>query len=572
MTRSPSGRAIGALLVAVLAVSAVSTASPIGAQQTAPRPGQTPGPRFLVGTLVSDGSKLGFQVANAVRDRIASDFDMRTLWVVPESVITKGLKDSGYPVDQPLSRSETRQLTQAFRADETLLGTVFRTPSGGYRVEADWSLTRRDDMVQPLPPVEAAKISDVARLLAREFSAARQQVEAVQRCNDLARARNIPGALAAARKAIDAYPRSVLGRICIANIYAQEKLGPDSLIRVSQEILAIHPRNVRALSFAADAYEAQGATDDLLRTLRILAQVDSTSRDVPRRLVRALASAGRFAEAVPTIDSIVTREPTDIEAVALQWRVHLNARDWAGTLRIGEALVALDTAAATREFFVRMIAAADAAGDAVKAAELSGRGVAKYPADDELAMLNVQFLRRTGNARGALDAVRVVVRRSPRTPNAWLQKARLEADLGASPDTVLATFRSAQENGEDRAAISRQTVFVGQAAAKDSTAANRLDPARTAIRYFKFAESMHATDTTALFLGSASLTLGQLAANEARTTRQCDQVKESESALVDAQISLPKAGSTFRDQVSRLIPALTATVTYAEQLKKALCR
>jgi len=115
-------------------------------------------------------------------------------------------------------------------------------------------------------------------------------------------------------------------------------------------------------------------------------------------------------------------------------------------------------------------------------------------------------------------------------------------------------------------------VFVGQAAAKDSTAANRFDPARTAIRYFKFAESMHATDTTALFLGSASLTLGQLAANEARTTRQCDQVKESESALVDAQISLPKAGSTFRDQVSRLIPALTATVTYAEQLKKALCR
>jgi tetratricopeptide (TPR) repeat protein len=570
-TRSPSGRVIGTLVLAVLVASS-SAASAIGAQQAAPRPGQSPGPRFLVGTLVSDGSKLGFQVANAVRDRIASDFEMRTLWVVPESVITKGLQDSGYPIDQPLSKSETKQLTQAFRADETLLGTVFRTPSGGYRVEADWSLTRRDDMVQPLPPVEAAKIGDVAKLLAREFSAARQQVESVQRCNDLARARNVAGALAAARKAIDTYPRSVLGRICIANIYAQEKLGPDSLIRVSQEILAIHPRNVRALGFAADAYEAKRATDELVRTLRTLVQVDSTNGELPLRLVRVLAAAGRFEEAMPEIDALVAREPSNVEAVALQWRVHLNAKDWAGALRIGETYIALDSAAATREFFIRMIAAADAAGDAGKASELAKRGVAKFPADDELAMLDIQFLRRVGDARGALDAANVIVGRSPRTPNVWLLKARLEADLGIGVDTVLATLRRAQEHGEDPPAISRQALSIGQAAAKDSTAPNKLDPARTAVRYFKFAETMHASDTTALVLGSASLVLGQLAANEARTARQCDPAKEAQAALVDAQISLPKAGVGFPSQVTQLMPILTQSVAYADQVAKAVCR
>lgn len=572
MTRSPSGRAIGALFVAVLAVSMVSTASSIGAQQTPPRAGQSPGPRFLVGTLVSDGSRLGFQVANAVRDRIASDFDMRTLWVVPESVITKGLQDSGYPIDQPLSKSETKQLTQAFGADETLLGAVFRTPSGSFRVEADWSLTRRDDMVQPLPPVEAAKIGDVAKLLAREFSVARQQVESVQRCNDLARARNIPGALAAARKAIDVYPRSVLGRICIANIYAQEKLGPDSLIRVSREILAIHPRNVRALGFAADAYEAKGSTDDLVTTLRALAPADSANRDVPLRLVRVLAAAGRFEEAMPEIDAIVARDPTGVEAVALQWRVHLNAKDWAGALRIGEAYVALDSAAASRDFFIRMIAAADAAGDPAKASELARRGVTKFPVDDELAMLDLQFLRRIGNARGALAAANAIVERNPRVPNVWLQKARLEADLGLGIDTVLRTLRRAQDNGEERPAISRQAVIIGQNAAKDSAAPNKLDALRTAIRYYKFAESVQATDTTALILGSASLSLGQLAATEARSARQCDPAREAQAALVDAQISLPKAGMRFRDQVTQLMPILAQSVTYADQVAKAVCR
>src|SRR5215211_6355555 len=104
-TRSPSRRAIGALLFAVLA-SGIATSTE--AQQGALRNGQSPGPRFIVPTLASDSGKLGFQVARAVRDRIASDFDMRTLWVVPESAVVKHLELSGYPADQALSPSPRR--------------------------------------------------------------------------------------------------------------------------------------------------------------------------------------------------------------------------------------------------------------------------------------------------------------------------------------------------------------------------------------------------------------------------------------------------------------------------------
>ena len=573
MTRSASVRAIGTLIVAVLAVLAsMSTAHRVGAQQPALRTGQTPGPRFLVGTLDADGSKIGFQVANAVRERIASDFDMKTLWVVPESVITAGLKNSGFANDQPLSKSELRQLSQMFRADEALNGVVSRTPSGGYRVEADWSLTRRDDMVQPLPPVEAAKISDVAKMVAREFSAARKQVEEVQRCNDLARARNIAGALAAARKAIAVYPNSVLARICIANIYAQEKHGPDSLIRISQEILAIHPRNVRALSFAADAYDAKGATDDYIRTLRDLARVDSVNGDTPLRLVRALAAAGRFEEASLAIDSVVAGDSSRVEAIALQWRVHIAAKDWTGALRIGRSLMTLDSAAATRDFFVRMVAAADAAGDAAQALELATLGSAKFPTDDELGVLRAQFLRRTGDLATALDVVGGVVTRNPKAPNALLLAARIEADVRSGAETVLGTLRRALEVGETRAAVSINAVAIGQAVAKDSTVGNKLDPVRMAIRYYKFADSVQTTDTTAMFLGSASLAFGQLMANEARTSRQCEQVKEAQAALTDAQIYLPKAGRVYPEQVAKLLPIVATTTTYADQLARTFCR
>ena len=170
-TRSPSPRAVSGLLALALVASAFTTSV---AQQSPLRPGQTPGPRFIMPALhgVGDGPKLGFQVANAVRERIASDFDMRALWVVPESTITAYLEQAGYPADQPLSRAETRQLATSFRAEELLDGTVSKTDSG-YRVKAAWSLGARGDMVQPLPVVEAAKISDVAKLVAREHDASR---------------------------------------------------------------------------------------------------------------------------------------------------------------------------------------------------------------------------------------------------------------------------------------------------------------------------------------------------------------------------------------------------------------
>ena len=89
-TRSPSPRAVGGLLALALIASVTSTSA---AQQSPLRPGQSPGPRFVMSALqgVGDGPRLGFQVANAVRERIASDFDMRALWVVPESTITEYL-------------------------------------------------------------------------------------------------------------------------------------------------------------------------------------------------------------------------------------------------------------------------------------------------------------------------------------------------------------------------------------------------------------------------------------------------------------------------------------------------
>jgi tetratricopeptide (TPR) repeat protein len=570
-TRSPSRRAIGALLFAVLTSG---TASSMAAQpQVALRPGQSPGPRFLVSTLTSDSGKLGFQVANAVRDRIAAEFDMRRLWVVPESSIVATLRSSGFQVDQPLPPSETKQLARMFGADEMLNGAVIKLPSGGYRVEADWSLSPRDDMVQPLPPVEAAKISDVAKAVAREFHNARKQVESVQKCNQLARAGRYDAAIAEARKAIDEYPKSVLGRVCIANVYEQQKLGPDSMSRIAQEILAIHPTNRRALALAADAYEAKGSTDDLILTLRRTASADSMNRAVRLRLARVLAGAGRIAEALPVVDSVVERDSTNVAAVDLQWRVLSAAKEWRRVVRTGGWLVSLDSSLATRDFYIRMIGAADAIPDSSAAAALATLAVKRFPTDDELGMLEVHYLRRIGELRRALAAVDVIVRRSPRAPGALVQKARLEGELRlATPDSLKSLLRTALQNGDDRSGIAGTALALGQAATRDSTTVGRLESLRAAIGYYKFADTVKTSDTTSFLVGYASFQFGQRAATEVRTTRRCDLAKEAQGALVDAQISLPKGAQSFREPLGRIMPQVAPSVAYVDQLVASVCR
>jgi len=519
---------------------------------------------------VGDGPRLGFQVANAVRERIASDFDMRALWVVPESTITEYLIKAGYPAEQLLSKAETHQLASDFRAEEVLNGVVRKTPTG-YRVQAAWSLSGRDDMVQPLPAVEATKISDVAKLVAREFQAARKQVESVQRCVSLARARNYTGALAEARKAIEDYPQSVLGRVCIANVYDQQKLGPDSMLRISEEILGIHPENARALAFAADAYQAKGLVKDQIRMLSRLVATEPSNRRARLALVNALASLKEWDTAGPVIDSTVQLFPEDVDAVTIQWRIQLSTKQWRRALETGRRLVSLDTSLATHDFYVRMIGAAEGAQDLPLALDLATEAVGRFPTDDELVLLRVQCLRRNGQLRQALAVVSSLIARNPRAPNAWVQKARVEADLGLGPDTLLATLGRGLENGEDRASVALYARYLGQTASKDTAARNKLPSARAAVRYFKLADSAQASDTTAALLGSAYVILARNLAAEPPAAKNCDLAKELTAAATEAQAVLPRAGRSFED-IPILFQAATKLGEYGDRLMKAMCQ
>ncbi|HEY7569348.1 MAG TPA: hypothetical protein VH762_17330, partial [Gemmatimonadaceae bacterium] len=161
-----------AVTIVALAAGLTAQASVLGAQQQQPlQRGQTPGPRFMVPILrTTSGSDkaLGTQVADAIRERMAGEFLMRTLWVIPWSDIKNTLEASGYSSTEPLNPNDTKQLATLIRAEEYVEGTIARE-NGELSADLDMFLTRgAEGQVQPLDKVSGAKAGDVAKAVHRQ--------------------------------------------------------------------------------------------------------------------------------------------------------------------------------------------------------------------------------------------------------------------------------------------------------------------------------------------------------------------------------------------------------------------
>jgi len=556
-------------LVGVVASGAFAT---VNAQTQTLQRGQTAGPRFMVPTFRSQERGLGLQAAEAIRERMGQDFQLKTLWIVPKSDIMTTLVNSGYSTTEALSSNDARALAQLLRAEEYVEGAVEKTATG-YRVTANMMLVRPDGMVQPLPPVDVAKLPDAARGISSAVEAARKQVDPAKKCIDLYRAKNYTGALAEARKGIAAYPNAVMPRVCMAEVYNDQKLGADSMIAISESILKIHKDNKRALAFAADAYAEKKMEDKQIETLTRLIALDPNNTRLQTQVVNILAGSGKASLALPIVDDAVKNNPGDAAIVKLQWLVHFAAKDIKGALGIGEEMVKLDTASADTTFFIRQSAAYAADSQFKKAAETLAKGRAKFPNNMSIAATYVQLLIQTGQTAQAIEEAKRVVAVNPKIRGIWLPIAKAQSDAGAPPDTVMASLRAAIAAGDSATMVATYATGLGQAEQKKATAANKdIEGYKRALNYLAFSDSVKATAAAAFLQGATHLMKGQALLEQAREKKSCDMAKEATDDFTQAQIFIPRGAAEFRDQAGQLMTALQQLSPYGDQMVKALCK
>lgn len=550
--------------------------------QSQPQQRGTPNPdapRIVVSIFRSADKTSGVQASDAVRSRLQSDFTYRDLYVLPKQDVTNALEQSGFPTNEALAPHDARALAQLLRGDEYITGQVVRD-SAGQRVDAQLVLARDNALVQPLGSYRVGKPSDAGAPISREFKAAQQQFRHERDCVNAARGQKWADAAAAARRGIAAYPRATLARLCLANVYVQQRdqqgldstrirAFNDSALAVSREVLAIDPRSRLALTVQYAALQAAGqreqATDVLLR----LVGADPTNARLLEQVVNELAASGQAARAVPFVNQLVTDNPGDPSFLDLQMRVKLAAKDYKGGIAAGQELIRSDTSKATPELFTRLAAAAQIDSQPQVAAQLLAQGYAKFPANGPLLVEYAEALRTSGQTQQASDLLTRAAAQNPRPAGVYIAQARLYSASNRIDDAMRA-LQQAVAAGDSSTIVARYAVQIGQDAYRAANVSKTAEDFQRAIAILEFANKTQVTPEGQLLLGAAALGYGQQQLTVAQARRSCEAVNNARTAFTTAETNIGPAGRSNPQLAQQLLSALGQLNQIPDQFARAL--
>lgn len=557
---------------ALVGAVAAGVAADLPAQQFPQRVRDPAAPALVVLTFRSSERNVGTQAADAVRNRLISEFPVKTLWINPKTEINANLEASGYRPDEPLTLNDARELGRLLRADEFLQGTA-RKEGEQWRVDVSLHLVRDPKLAQPLLSAAGNRAGDAARQIAAELVEARKQLDAEKRCINSAREQKWDQAAAAAREGIALYPRATIARVCLLNVMFEQKAPEAEQLKLAEEILAIDSRNFRALSIAGDIYRRTNQQDKMIQAYTGLIASDPSNTKLVEDVTKAIAGAGNPAVALPIIRKAVEDNPGDSQLLRTQFLVELAARETKTALKTGEDLVQLDTAQADTNWFIRMSAAYQADSQPQKAVETVARGVAKFPENAALQVVYAQQLRTAGQTQQAVEALKRALAIDPNVERGQAQLAQLFMDL-KQPDSAFATLQVA-DKGADSVLVGDLALAFAQARAREARTSGLEADFKSALTFAdlsdKNATSPEKRQLAKFLTGATQLAYGQSLLKAGAEGRRCELIKQSQALFTDAQINIPQGARSNPQQAGQLMGALGQLSTAAEQQARAIC-
>ncbi|MFL5596093.1 MAG: tetratricopeptide repeat protein [Gemmatimonadaceae bacterium] len=567
-----------ALSAAGIAVALAASAAPsvLSAQMRPQGPG--PDTKRAVVTTFRGEPAAGAKLADEIRNRIQSDFNIRQLMPVSKKDIDNTLVASGYKPDSALSANDIKELAKLVRGDEVIDGTVTKTPAG-YRVHARLFLPRDVGLSQPLISVESANLGDVAKQIVREYDQARKQVPSVQECENQLRAQKVDLAATAARKGMGSYQRATIARLCLANAYQSWKNGPDSaskpwkdsVLAVTNAILAIDPQNTMALRLQFGVYEAQKDEAKQTETLIKLMQADPTNAALVDQVIATLVSSGKAKQAVPIIDSVVKANPGDPQYMRTRWLVLRAAQDWKGAIAAGQAYVAADPSAADSGYYQRLISDYQSDSAYGKAAEAAAQAIAKYPRNAQLYLLKAQNERKAGQLDAAIQSLRKGLELDPKAPGANLLLAQLNADTGKLDEAIAAVKADVAADPTNKERDAQFLLGLGSTAYKAGVASKKPDDFQKAIKLLQGSDEINPSANAKFFLAVSAYQALAPSLQQGKNWK-CADARSAEALLTIVSSNMPGGGSVSPEAAGQIMGAVPQAQQYIDAQSKRLCK
>jgi tetratricopeptide (TPR) repeat protein len=551
-----------------VAVAAVTGLLTIAASLPVAAQGRT-GDRVMIPTLQSSDKDLGVQAAEAIRNQLQKQTNIRDLVVVPKTDINNALTSSGYSTTEALAPGDAKALATLVRAPQYLEGTVAKTPTG-YKLDTRLIISRDMTRGQALPTVQAAKLDDAASQVAKAIKDARRQLAGEETChNDVAQSK-YQEAVAAARGAMNGYPNANIAAACLVDAYSALKMD-DSVIAVSERITASDPRNLVALRRLAETYRAKNDTTKELDVLGRLAAADPTNIKLIQDVVGEYGQMGRAQQAVPLVRDLLQNNPGDPQLLNLAWVVYLNAKDYQDAVTVGDEMVRVDTAAATANYFTRLAGAYSAMNQPQKASEAAARGVAKFPNDPQLQLFKTQALFKSGQLQQALDAAKKSVAGDPKNASGYFLLATIQDSLNLYDD-LANTLQTAKNNGADPASLSQIALKAGSDAYKKGQGSKDRADFQRAIRFLQLSDQLQSSADAKFLLGASAFSLGQSATIDANEKKSCDLARTAREAFNLASMNLPAGGQKYPNEAAQLMTAIPQFTPAVDNEVKRFCK
>ena len=576
--------ALAVALIAGLGVpAAVSAQRPLG-----PAPDT---PRLLVMVLASSDKGTGVAAADALRQRITLQTDVRRLYVIPKNDIVTTLTSSGFPADSALGLSDLKELAKLLRADEVVYGSVTRS-GNGVHVEPRLGLARDVTIAQPLPAVDAANVGDAAKQIEHNLGEARKQLADNKDCEAAVRDKNYPKAVASARAAIAKYPNATIARLCLANVYADRgSAAPDSaakvafadsVIAVANEIQRLDPQNSSALRLAYTAYKTKGDAENSVRSLVKQFALDPNNLTLQNQVVNELALLGQPSVALGIVDTLLARNPGDPVLLKQNWLLSLRAAAAdSGAARVaylkravdaGEQMTKIDTTLADSVFYERQVIAATGLTDTpARAVEFASRATQTFPQSPNFWMLRAQAERKAGQLQMAQQSVTRALSLDPKTQNGNLMLAQIDLEL-QQPDSAVAVSRRAVAAGEDAKtwagfllAPTQQAFTAAQQSKADADYQRALVLAQESDR-------LNQSATAKFFIGVSSFSIGISALQQAQKPKSCPLAKQAQDMFLLTQTNMPAGGQIDPNVAKQILGYVAQYSPAADQMVKAYCK
>ena len=547
----------------VLTALTAFAASPLLAQST------KTGERVMIPTLQSSEKDLGVQAAEAIRNQLQKSTSIRDLVVVPKADINNSLASSGYSTTEALAPGDAKALATLVRAPQYLEGTVSKTPTG-YRIDSRLIISRDMARGQALPSAQGGKLDDAAGQVARAIKDARRQLPGEETCHNAVAQGQYQAGVTAARAAMASYPNANIAAACLVDAYAGLKMD-DSVIAVSERIRANDPRNIVALRRLAEIYRTRNDTTKELAVLSSLAAADPTNIKLLQDVVNQMAATGHAQQAIPLVRDLLQNNPGDPQLLNLAWLVYLNAKDYQGAVAIGTEMVRVDTAAATANYYTRLVAAYTALNQPQKASEAAARGAARFPNDGNLSLIGANSLYKAGQLQQALDAAKKAVAANPKNPQGYFLLATIQGALNQYDD-VANTLNQAKLNGADPVGLSQIALQQGSNAYKAGQGSKDRADFQRAIKFLQLSDQLNTSADAKFLLGASAFSLGQSATIDANEKRSCDLARMARDAFNLAQINLPAGGQKYPNEAAQLLTAIPQFTPAVDNEIKRFCK